>query len=327
MLNRRLGQATMTAAALLMAGWAQGQVIPPAPPKPEPTPSWEPPPPPKAPEPPPAPPPPLPAPNLVERGPDGKIMMLRVPAEEAALAKLELDPTKRALLDRVRAERAVLVKRRLASKGETTLKVREGFKQIWANPDFDRSMDYLAISRDLVVTPPLHRQAQLAGAIDERQFDAVDRAIKAYSTELTKELKADIEKAPMSTQMQRATNVNLRRLSPETMREADELLLALGHRWKELVGGAILHPKDEAAFAERVRFITSAARPATADEIADALLMLPGDEISGLLDRAAPPLPDAASRVIPDAPAPTPAPTGPKLIKPELKPVPKPAGK
>lgn len=304
-----------------LSGGALAQVIPPAPSKPAPTPAWEPPPPPEPPkvEVAPPPPPPMPAPDIIQRGADGKVVMFTEPVEEVAVAKLAIAPEKKALFDAVRAERSVLFQRRLASLGEKVLRGREGFAKVWADPNFDRSMDFLAVGRELMLSPPLHRQLQAAGVISEQEYDAADRAIKAYSAELAKELRAELETAPMSAQMQRTVNVNLRRMTPEIIRETDNLLRAAGSRWGEITAGATLNPTDKAAFAEAMKAFGNGSP--TPDAVAKALSLLPPEEVKGLLERAAPPLPAAENRVIPDAPTPPPPsrPAGRVLTPAELK--------
>lgn len=300
-----LGLLTIT----LLAPAAGAQVIPPAPPKPEPTPAWEPPkpptPPPEAPKPPPL--PPIEAPNIAQRDASGALPVYTEPLEEVVVRLLGAPEGKQELMQAVIAERRVLYQRRLATMGAKALKVRAGMKQVWADPNFDRSMDYLASAREIVLTPTLPRMLEAAGAWDARYAEACDRALKAYSSEVGKDLRAALESESISVQMQRTTNANLRRSSIEPMRELDALLVLAATRWDQFAGGALLHPTDRPAFDRALAEARAAGTPeAQADAMAAALSLLPPDECNAMLERAAPNPP--AQRVIPESIPARPAP-------------------
>lgn len=288
-----------------MAPLAAAQVIPPAPPKPEPTPAWEPPkpppPPPEAPKPPPL--PPIEAPDIAQRDANGVLRTYSEPLDEVVVRLIGAPEGKNDLMQAVIAERRVLYQRHLAAKGATALRVRAGMKQILADPNYGRSMDFLAPAREIALTPPLARMLEAAGVWDARYVDACDRALKAYSSEVGKDLRSALEHESISVQMQRTTNSNLRRSAIEPMRELNALLLASAEQWDRIAGGAVLHPSDAAAFEQAVKDARGASTPeARADAMAAALALLPPDECTGMLERAAPSPP--AQRVIPDVPPP-----------------------
>lgn len=305
-------------AVLTGAAPALAQVVPPAPPKPEPVPAWAPPAPPEPPPAPPAPPPPLTPPDIIKRDAAGKVAMFDRPAEEVAVEALGVPDDKRALYERVRAERSVLVQRHLAGKGAAALRARPRVLEALANPAYERSMDVLAPLKDLGVSPPLPKMLELAGVYDARQAEAAQKAVSAYINEVNKDLRAEIAGLSVSEQMARTANVGLRRMAPEFLREFDALLLRAASEWSAKGAMAALNPKDKVKFDQLIAQATGTPRPGDTsvriDAMAQALALLPDDEATGMLDRAAPPAP--TDRVIPDAPPAPGKPGAPQPIKP-----------
>ncbi len=291
------------------------QVVPPAPPKPEPTPSWEPPKPPEPPPAPPAPPPPLTPPDIIQRDANGRVIVLERPAEEVAVEALGVPDDKRALFERVRAERSVLWQRHLAGKGGLAVRTRPRVLEAVGNPGYERSMDVLAPMKELTITPPLPKMLELAGVYDARQSEAAQKGVTLYVNELNKDLKAQIQDVSVSEQMARTANLSLRRTAPELLRELDALLLRAASEWSSNGAGANLNPKDKVQFDQLIaKATTPGDSKVRIDAMAAALALLPDAEAAGMLERAAPPAP--TDRLIPDAP-----PTPPRPSNQPMKPV------
>lgn len=302
-----------------------GQLLPTVPEATPKSPDYTPPPP--APVTPPAPaaptPPPVATPDLVKKDADGKVIVLTVPTEEAALAMIKLDPSQESKVMQVRMERRARMDALIAQHPGDALELRRVVMMLDEVTDLTLLVRSRTMMNSVMVSKSLSEMLSSAGAITPQQQKAVSEAATAYGKALNDEAMAKVKgKGDLNLSGLTIAKANIPRSTREFMRDFNRMLVALANRWGEV--SPMLGEVAKGAEAE-IKAVSAAKDDAgRADAMAAVLRKLDEPTQKKLLAMVASPTPENPI-VPPDAPK-APAPTKTTIEQvpaPDFKPQPK----
>ena len=296
-MQRSLIRLTTISTFLAFAGHAAtAQVMVPAPAATPASPAFTPPPPP--PPPPPQPPaePEMLIPDLVSKDASGKLVILGVPTEEAAILKMGIKADQQSKFDQIRKERSALYDRHLTTYLKDMLAVRGVIPLINEPADLGSTIKWLIPARAAVLPMQLSKMLTGAGVISTREAETVQKAVDGYVKAATEQVKIDFKDKTLEQGVEVA-RFNFKRMSVEPVREFDRMALTLASNWSTVKAGlGELTPEATAAAAA----MTAAGDPKAKVEGAATLLKaLPPETASKALEAVWAPLP--ANRLVPDS--------------------------
>ncbi len=295
-MQRSLIRITAITTFLTIAGHAaMAQVMVPAPAATPASPAFTPPPPPPPPPPQPAPEPEMAIPDLVSKDANGKLVLLSVPTEEAAVLKMGVKADQQSKFDQIRKERSALYDRHLTTHLKDMMALRDVTPKINEPADLGSTVKWLLPARAAVLPMQLSKMLTGAGVISTREAEVVQKAVDGYVKAATDQVKTDFKDKAIEQGVEVA-RFNFKRMSVEPVREFDRMLLTLSGNWPTVKAGlGELTPEATAAAAAMM----AASDPkAKVDAAASLLSLLPPETATKALEAVWSPLP--ANRLVPD---------------------------
>ena len=275
---------------------AVAQVMVPAPGATPASPAFTPPPPPPPPQPQPAPEPEMAVPDLVSKDAGGKLVMLGLPTEEAAVLKMGIKADQQSKFDQIRKERSALYDRHLTTHLKDIMALRDVTPMINEPADLGSTIKWLIPARAAVLPMQLSKMLTGAGVISTREAEVVQKAVDGYVKAATDQVKTDFKDKTMEQGVEVA-RFNFKRMSVEPVREFDRMALTLANNWTTVKTGlGELTPEATAAAAAMTGTGDSKAKVEGAVTLLKAL---PPETAAKALEAVWAPLP--ANRLVPDS--------------------------